>query len=114
MAETSVDLIALWRVIQAAGGRRGWVDAQLREKGLLVERVDTEKMSDKDLSEYKKQLKAEAAERKKLAREAWTAYKANHIVHVGEGVFWNDAATTPDKWDLPNAEERAAENELPA
>jgi RNA-directed DNA polymerase len=114
MAETSVDLIALWRVIQAAGGRRGWVDAQLREKGLLVERADTEKLSDRDLSEYKKQLKAEAAERKKLAREAWAAYKANHIVHIGEGIFWNDQATAPDKWDLPNAEERAAENELPA
>lgn len=114
MAETSVDLIALWRVIQAAGGRRGWVDAQLREKGLLVERADTEGMSDRDLAEYKKQLKAEAVERKKLTREAWTAYKANHVVHLGEGVFWTDDVLAPDKWDLPNAEERAAENELPA
>jgi hypothetical protein len=32
---------------------------------------------------------------------------------VGDGVFWKDASG-PDQWDLPNAEERAAENELPA
>src|SRR5206468_5794825 len=50
--------------------------------------------------------------RKKLHKEAWLAYKATHIVHLGEGVHWNDAAVK-DKWDLAHAEERAAENELP-
>ena len=40
------------------------------------------------------------------------AYKATHIVHLGEGVFWTDGRGH-DKWDLPNAEDRAAENELP-
>ena len=69
-------------------------------------------MSDREQDAYKKSLKAEAEERRKLRREAWQAYKATHIVHLGEGVFWTDDAE-PDKWDLPNAEERAAENELP-
>ena len=35
------------------------------------------------------------------------------LVHLGEGVFWTDEIK-PDKWDTPNSEERAAENELPA
>src|SRR5207237_6208312 len=58
-------------------------------------------------------LRAEAAERRTLKQEAWQAYRATHIFHLGEGVYWNDV-TRPDKWDLPNAEERAAENELPS
>ena len=69
-------------------------------------------MSDPERETYKKDLKAEAAERRKLRCEAWQAYKANHVVHLGDGVFWKDAGG-PDKWDLERAEERAAENELP-
>lgn len=106
------DPVALWRNILQAGGPQAYIDAQLRERGYLVERRPTDKMSERELSEYQKSLKAEAAERKKIKKEAWIAYRANHIVHLGEGVFWNDE-NRKDKWDLPNAEERAAENELP-
>jgi hypothetical protein len=112
MAQTRTDPISLWRVIQQAGGIPGWIEARLRERGLLVERRDTEKMEDKDKDAYKKALRAEAVERRTLKKEAWTAYRANHIIHLGEGIYWNDTSS-PDKWDLPNAEERAAENELP-
>ena len=69
-------------------------------------------MSDRERDTYKKQLKEEADRRKELNREAWKAYKARHIVHLGEGIYWNDQATK-DQWDAPDAEERAAENELP-
>jgi hypothetical protein len=106
------DPITLWRAITQAGGTQPFIDAQLRERGFLVERRDTEGMSERDLEQYKKQLKEEAAERKRLRQEAWKAYKANHIVHLGEGVHWDDRPRK-DKWDLANAEERAAENELP-
>jgi retron-type reverse transcriptase len=106
------DLVTLWRTIAQVGGIQGWVTAQLNERGFAVQRRDTQGMSDHDLAEYKKALRAEAEERRRLHREAWRAYKANHIVHLGDGIFWTDAAG-PDKWDLPNAEERAAENELP-
>src|ERR1035438_8545535 len=71
-------------------------------------------MSERELEDYKKSLKAEAAEKRTLAREAWKAYRANHIVYLGEGIYWSDDAKAKDKWDLPNAEERAAENGLPA
>ncbi|QDU21893.1 reverse transcriptase family protein [Urbifossiella limnaea] len=112
MTTPRTDPLTLWRQIDQAGGVRAFVDAQLRERGFLVERRDADKMSDREKDQYKTALKQEAAERKTLAREAWKAYQAAHIVHLGDGIYWSDDAT-PDKWDTPNSEERAAENELP-
>lgn len=105
-------LLDLWRSIEQAGGRDKYIQAQLKEKGFLIDRKPTDNMSRAELERYKKTLKEEAAERRRLAREAWQAYKAAHLVHLGEGVFWNDDLDH-DKWDLPDAEERQAENELP-
>ena len=51
-----------------------------------------------------------AAERKKLRREAWEAYKAAHVVHLGEGVYWNDEDDY-DKWDLENAEAKLGDSD---
>ena len=102
----------LWTAIAAAGGSRAYIDAQLKERGFLVERRDADALSDREKERYKKELKAEAAERRKLNKDAWAAYKTAHIVHLGDGVWWTDD-TKPDKWDTPNSEERAAENELP-
>ncbi|QEL13295.1 reverse transcriptase family protein [Limnoglobus roseus] len=113
MATTTTDPIALWQSILQAGGVRAYIDAQLKERGFLVTRRDADAMSDREKDQYKKALKQEAAEKKKLKKEAWAAYKTAHIVHLGDGVFWSDEAK-PDKWDTPNSEERAAENELPA
>ncbi|MCB9794097.1 MAG: RNA-directed DNA polymerase [Alphaproteobacteria bacterium] len=107
------DLMTLWRAVRSAGGRDAYVRAQLEEKGFLVRRRETDGMSKRELAKYKKELKAEAAERKRLAKEAWDAYKAAHIVHLGEGVYWNDAADF-DRFDHPRAEERVAELGLPA
>jgi hypothetical protein len=106
------DLIDLWRTVEQAGGVRPYVEAQLAERGFVVQRRETDKMSDRERDAYKKSLKAEAEERRRLSRKAWDAHKATHIVHLGEGVFWADGRG-PDKWDLPDAEARAAENELP-
>jgi hypothetical protein len=111
MAEQT-DLIVLWRNIVQAGGIPAWVEAQLAARGLAVTRRDTKDMSERDLEGYKKELKAEAEAKRNLRKEAWQAYRANHIVHLGDGVFWKDAPG-PDKWDVDHAEERAAENELP-
>jgi len=105
-------LLDLWRGIEQAGGREKYIQQQLTERGFLVERKPTDKMSKAELERYKKSLKDEAAEKRKLAREAWQAYRASHLVHLGEGVFWSDDHDF-DRWDLKNPEERAAENELP-
>ncbi|WP_439620226.1 reverse transcriptase domain-containing protein [Gemmata sp.] len=112
-APPAADPMVLWRLIVQAGGMKAYIDAQLKERGFLVTRRDADSMSDREKDGYKKALKQEADERRKLRRETWGAYKANHIVHLGEGVFWSDDPA-PDKWDTPNSEERAAENELPA
>lgn len=106
------DSAVLWRKIEKAGGIEAYVNTQLREHGYLVERRDTVAMSQRELNEYKKSLKAEAAEKKRLKKEAWQVHKQNNIIHLGEGIYWNDADNY-DKYDLANAAERAAENELP-
>lgn len=112
MAKQS-DPMTLWRAIVQAGGVQAYVQAQLEARGFLVKRRDVDKMSDHERESYKKSLKAEAEEKRTIRREAWRAYRANHLVHLGEGIHWSDK-TMPDKWDAPNAESRASENELPA
>lgn len=109
---STTDWRALWATIAEAGGIEPYVQAQLVERGFLVERRETDGMSKAELERYKKTLKREAAERRALKKRAWQAYKTAHIVHLGEGVYFNDAATA-DKWDLDEPEKRAAENELP-
>ena len=112
MARQRRDLETLWREIEQAGSIQAYIDAQVVERGFVVNVKPTDEMSKREYGEYKKQLKAEAAERKALKKEAWQAYRSKHIVSLGEGVFWNDF-TDFDKWDLEDAEKRAAENELP-
>ena len=109
---TQSDLLSLWEAILSAGGTDRYVQQQLTERGFLVDRRPTDKMSKRELAKYKKDLKAEAAERRAMRSAAWKAYKTAHIVHLGDGVYWNDADDM-DRFDLENAEERAAENGLP-
>lgn len=106
------DISTLWRDISAAGGIDAYIQAQLQEHGFLVRRRDTDRMSKAELKRYKQALKAEAAERKTLKAEAWQAYRAAHLVHLGEGVYWSDD-NDADRFDLPEPEARAAANELP-
>ncbi|MCX7664725.1 MAG: reverse transcriptase family protein [Gemmataceae bacterium] len=111
MAEKT-DLIALWRTIQEAGGIEAYIESQLRKKGLYVRRQDTDNMSASELENYKTALRLESAERKKIASECWRAYKANHVVFLGENVFWSDEPFN-GPYETINPEERAAENGLP-
>lgn len=105
-------LETLWQAVWNAGGIDAYVDRQMREHGFLVERRETDAMSEREKKRYKAELKKEAAERRRLRQEAWAAKKANEIIHLGEHVFWSDAVDF-DRFDLSNAEERAAENALP-
>ena len=69
-------------------------------------------MSKSELDKYKKELKQEAAEQRRLKQEAWQAYKSKHIVHLGEGIYWSDDSSE-DQWDTPNANKRLLANQLP-
>ena len=113
MARTRINPEQLWRRIEAAGSIDAYIESQLRELGYLVERRETDGMSKRELAEYKKQLKAEAAEKRKLKSEAWQAYRSQNIVFLGDGLYWNDQDDF-DRWDLDEPEKRAAENQLPA
>ena len=106
------DLITLWRAIEQAGGADAYIEQQLDAQGFRVQRRETDGMSKRALARYKAELKAEAAEKRALKKSTWLAYKATHIVHLGDGIFWNDPSDF-DKWDLAEPEARAAENDLP-
>jgi len=103
--------IALWKTITENGGIEGWLKKQLVAKG-FSDSVDPSKLSGSALNEFKLKKKAEAEERRALKKQAWQAYQATHITHLGVGVHWDDKATT-DKFDIENREARAKANDLP-
>ncbi len=102
----------LWRNVRNAGGVDSYVNDQLEKLGFIVKYRDASDLSKAELKIYKKALQDEALEKKKLLKDVWAAYKREHIVHLGEGLYWNDNDVS-DQWDLDNAESRAANNELP-
>ncbi|MGB1257370.1 MAG: retron St85 family RNA-directed DNA polymerase [Thiolinea sp.] len=101
-----------WEAIEKAGGMNAYIRQQLNERGFMVARKSTDKMSAAALKRYKAELKKEAAEKRKIKQEAWKVYKATHIVHLGEGIYWHDEMAG-DQWDLQDAEKRLLENNLP-
>ncbi len=104
--------LQLWHEINRAGGINAYISSELERQGFLVERQDTLSMSKSALTRYKKELKREAAEKAKIRKLAWEAYKASHIVHLGENIFWNDCNDS-DKYDCKDSDIRLADNELP-
>lgn len=108
--QTRLDTV--WQAIESAGSINAYVRQQLQQHGYLVERRPTDGMSKSELDKYKKELKQEAAEQRRLKQEAWQAYKSKHIVHLGEGICWSDDSSE-DQWDTPNANKRLLANQLP-
>lgn len=106
-------LLSRWKAIDEAGGSEEWVRAQLVAKGVAAEEVDFEELSDKQKSAWKEKKKAEAGERRALERQAFEAWQATHIGHLGAGVHWDEQAG-PDKFDVADREERAKANGMPA
>lgn len=102
----------LWQAIEQAGGRYQYVLEQMKKNGFFVERKAIDKMSASERERYKKQLKKESEEQKTLQQQAWQAYKANHIVHLGQGIYWSDD-TSEDQWDVKDGAKRLLENQLP-
>ncbi|MDO5767920.1 MAG: reverse transcriptase family protein, partial [Psychrobacter sp.] len=103
---------ALWHEIEQAGGRYQYVQQQLVKQGFMVERQPIDNMSPKERDRYKKQLKKEALEARKLKKDAWQAYQSQHIVYLGRDIYWSDD-TSADKWDIKDAQNRLIEHHLP-
>lgn len=112
MSKQQQSLEQQWQAIEHAGGRYQYVQQQLNEKGFLVARKNTDRMSKSELERYKKALKEEAKAKRQLQKETWQAYKANHVVYLGDGIYWTDD-TSEDKWDVKDASKRLVENQLP-
>lgn len=102
----------LWHEIERAGGVDAYVTQQMVSKGFVVARRPTDNMSSKELERYKKELKAEAAEKRNIKHTTWQAYRSQHIVHLGTGIYWSDDHSA-DRWDLIDAEKRLVDNQLP-
>lgn len=110
--KTDEELDAIWAKIKSVGGRLAYIERNLGEQGKLVSRRPTSSMSKAQKKAYKQALKDESSTRRGLMVDTWAAYKANHIVHLGDGVYWNEEDNF-DKFDHPRAEERVQENNLP-
>ena len=80
----------LWKKVLQAGGKDAYIYQQLEAKGFSQDPVNTEWMSDTEKQEYKEKKRKEAQTRQKLQKEVWKAYQETHLVHLGEGVFYND------------------------
>jgi hypothetical protein len=88
-AEERAQHAARWRAIVEAGGGEKWVTAELRAKGLFVD-TDPSTLAEGDKASFKEKKRVEAAERRRLEKLAWQAYKATHVAHVGAGIFYAD------------------------
>jgi RNA-directed DNA polymerase len=105
------DDIPRWADVDAAGGIREWVDAEIEKQG-LDDPGFRASMSDAEKKAYKARRDEERRVRRELNRRAWTAYKRVHVVHLGAGVWWHDTADV-DRFDADDPERRRQELALP-
>src|SRR5687767_2542332 len=69
-------------------------------------------MTDAEKKLYKARRDEERRVRRELYKQAWSAYKRSHIVHLGPGVFWHDTADV-DRFDADDPEKKRQDNALP-
>ena len=134
-------LVALQEEIDKIGGREKYVLAELKRRGIKLERrislikltqqemvnaqslfpgtdVDAQKQQQKHVSkrkqEYIENRKKEEDVRAELKPLTWAAYKATHLSHLGDGVYWNDVLER-DFYDAyrTDDEDRRVDNDLP-
>jgi RNA-directed DNA polymerase len=102
--------VARWKAIGEAGGAEKWIDAELRAKGLFVD-TDPSTLTDATRDAFKESKRAESAEKRRLEKLAWQAYRATHVVYVGNGVYFRDEEEE-EKADREARLERARQNDL--
>jgi RNA-directed DNA polymerase len=100
-----------WADVDAAGGIRAWVDAEVARQG-LADTGTPSTMTDAEKKLYKSRREEERRVRRELYKRAWSAYKQSHIVHLGPGVFWHDTADV-DRFDADDPEKKRQDNALP-
>ena len=101
-----------WADVEAAGGIRAWVDAEVARQG-LADPGATSAKTDAENKLYKARRDEERKVRRELYRRAWQAYRRAHVVHLGAGVFWHDTADV-DRFDADDPEKRRQDSALPS
>ena len=99
-----------WADVDAAGGIRAWVDAEVARQG-LADTGTPSTMTDAEKKNYKARREEERGVRRALYKRAWAAYRASHIVHLGPGVFWHDTADV-DRFDADDPQRERQDNAL--
>lgn len=89
-AQERAELIVVAKEIDEAGGREAWIDKSLRDQGLYVDTDPQTLSNDAERTAFKEKKRAESAEKRRLAKRAWAAHRATHIVHVGAGIYYAD------------------------
>ena len=138
---TKEQLIALQEEIDKMGGREKYVVSELNRRGIKIEQkvsliklvqqetINAQRLFPGSDAEAQKQQRQYAAKRKaeyienrqkeeevrsELKTLTWAAYKATHISHLGDGVYWNDVLER-DFYDAykTDKEDRRVDNDLP-
>lgn len=112
LTQTSEQRRELWAEIEKAGGIASYLREEARRQGLEVS-GDPEHMSVKQRQQYKQAKRLEAEFRKALRKCTWLAYRETHLVHLGDGIFYNDLIDF-DAFDIEKRDQRLAQNGIPA
>lgn len=114
----------LWARVVAAGGMRAFVEARLKAEGLSLPPAggDKKKKKKKAQKKGKGDAKREAQERareeksrevyQKIWAEVLTAYRALHLVHLGDSVFYTEKPA-PDPKEPEDRAERLSRHDIP-
>lgn len=132
-------LVALQAEIEKMGGRKKYVEAELKRRGIRIEkRTSIIKLKEQTMLEaqrkfpgidpktQKKQRQFVAARkdeyvhnrqreeevRAELRTVTWAAYKTQNIAYLGEGIFWSDSLGT-DFFDPYERSQRRTDNDIP-
>lgn len=110
--QTDEDKNKLWNTIKEAGGVDNYVRNFLYDQGFSLQVLDTSTMSKTRKAKYKEEKRNEAEARRAIRKCAWSAYKHTHLVHLGDGIFYNDLVDA-DRFDIEKREARIQQNQLP-
>ena len=111
--ENQKALVALWNEIQHAGGRESYIRNELTRMGIEIPaRVKITNIRNKEKkAAYIALRQKEEEARGFINKKVWAAYRATHIVDLGDGIFWKDP--TKDFYDTHDRAQRREDNGIP-
>ena len=107
----------LWDEIESFGGPKEYVDAQLKQRGVEIVKRENILRYKRTYGQaaFEKYLSSRAKEesvRDTINKQVWAAYKATHVVELGDGIFWSDHVGV-DFFDPHDRYQRVEDNQLP-